>query len=88
MNPNIPAKCNGCGAPLLLENLFCDDGCPCNTPRGVNFKPQSCAVCRVDDCAKPGHRLAELFGEPPASIEDGRLTAFLKAERDHLDERE
>ena len=36
MNLNIPKKCNGCGRPLLLENLDGDDGCPCNTPRGVN----------------------------------------------------
>jgi hypothetical protein len=61
MNPTIPAKCNGCGNPLLLENLFVDDGCPCNTPRGVNFKPAPCAC--GDECVKPGHRLVALFGE-------------------------
>lgn len=63
MNPNIPLKCNGCGATLLLESLFVDDGCPCNTPRGVNFNPQACATCKVKDCVKPGHRLVQLFGE-------------------------
>jgi hypothetical protein len=60
-NPNIPEKCNGCGRPLLLANLYCDDGCPCNTPRGVNFAPYACAVCGTDNCVKPGHRLHELF---------------------------
>lgn len=62
-NPNIPTKCNGCGAPLLLEHLYVDDGCPCNTPRGVNFKPMACPTCKTDNCVKPGHRLPLLFGE-------------------------
>jgi hypothetical protein len=63
-NSNIPEKCNGCGQPLLLENLFVDDGCPCNNARGVNLKPKPCEICRVEDCVKPGHRLPELFGFP------------------------
>jgi len=62
MNPNIPEKCNGCGKPLFLENLFVDDGCPCNTPRGINFKPFRCTLCKEDVCVKPAHRLTELFG--------------------------
>lgn len=62
MNPNIPVLCNGCGLPLLLENLYVDDGCPCNTPRGVNFKPLPCPICKMDNCVKPGHRLETLFG--------------------------
>ncbi len=64
MNPNIPEKCNGCGQPLLLEHLFVDDGCPCNTPRGVNFPPLACTACRVEDCVKPSHRIVRLFGGP------------------------
>lgn len=66
MNPHIPIACNGCGQQLLLANLYCDDGCPCNSPRGVNFRPQDCGRCGVDNCVKPGHRLAALFGVPPA----------------------
>jgi hypothetical protein len=31
-NPN----CLGCGKPLLIENAWMTDGCPCNTPLGVN----------------------------------------------------
>lgn len=31
-----PAPCYGCGKPLLVENAGVYDGCPCNTPRGVN----------------------------------------------------
>jgi len=70
MNPNIPEKCKGCGAPLLLENLFTDDGCPCNTPRGINFKPKPCKLCQVDNCVKPGHRLYELFQTPGLPVPD------------------
>jgi hypothetical protein len=28
--------CLGCGKPLLVENAWMFDGCPCNEPRGVN----------------------------------------------------
>lgn len=31
-NPN----CCGCGKPLEIDNAWMEDGCPCNTPRGVN----------------------------------------------------
>jgi hypothetical protein len=63
MNPNIPEKCNGCDKPILLENLYVDDGCRCNTMRGINFEPMSCNICKTEDCVKPGHRLFILFGE-------------------------
>ena len=58
----IPEKCNGCGKPLLLENLYVEDGCPCNTPKGVNIQPRGCATCGKP-CSRPGHRLLELFGD-------------------------
>lgn len=63
MNPNIPQHCNGCTKPLLLESLYVDDGCVCSFPRGINFKPQVCTICKVSNCVKPGHRLQSLFGE-------------------------
>lgn len=28
--------CRGCGSPLLLENAWMTDGCPCNSELGVN----------------------------------------------------
>jgi hypothetical protein len=28
--------CNGCGSPLRPENAWMTDGCPCNSPAGVN----------------------------------------------------
>jgi len=58
---SIPTTCRACGAPLLLASLFVDDACPCNSPKGVNFKPQWCEVCK-EECVKPGHRLTALFG--------------------------
>jgi hypothetical protein len=82
---SIPEKCNGCGKPLLLENLYCDDGCPCNTPRGVNFTPKPCAICDTvivlellgAGCVKPGHRLAELYEQRIKEIES-LLRAWLE----------
>jgi hypothetical protein len=53
----IPERCSACGEPILMANLHVDDGCPCNSPRGVNFPPTRCGICNVDDCVKPGHRL-------------------------------
>ena len=64
-------SCHGCGKALLMENLFCDDGCPCNSARGINLTPKPCSYCGTDNCVKPGHRLAELFGiegRPAAEI--------------------
>lgn len=32
----VGEKCRGCGERLLPENTWMEDGCPCNSPRGVN----------------------------------------------------
>lgn len=29
-------NCLGCGKPLLQKNAWMSDGCPCNSPLGVN----------------------------------------------------
>jgi hypothetical protein len=34
--PYSDPNCKGCGKPLLVENAWMTDGCPCNTPLGVN----------------------------------------------------
>lgn len=34
--PVAKPNCNGCGKPLLIENAWMTDGCPCNTPLGIN----------------------------------------------------
>lgn len=33
---DLPKQCGGCGKPLLPENAWMEDGCPCNSPKGVN----------------------------------------------------
>lgn len=34
--PIVEPNCKGCGKPLLLENAWMTDGCPCNSTLGVN----------------------------------------------------
>jgi hypothetical protein len=34
--PYAEPNCRGCGKPLLVENAWVTDGCPCNSPLGVN----------------------------------------------------
>lgn len=53
----LPKECNACGQTLLLKHLLVDDGCPCNSPRGVNMTPQHCDLCRTDNCVKPAHHI-------------------------------
>ncbi len=65
----LPDNCHHCGAPLLLKNLYVDDGCPCNSGRGVNLAPRECRVCLTANCVKPGHRLMALFG-PNVGLKD------------------
>lgn len=58
MMVSFPKTCNACGQPLLLENVFCEDGCPCNSPRGVNVPVRDCSFC-MTECARPAHRIIE-----------------------------
>lgn len=32
----VEKNCKGCGNPLVTENAWMTDGCPCNSPLGVN----------------------------------------------------
>lgn len=32
----VEQPCRGCGKALVVENAWMEDGCPCNTPAGVN----------------------------------------------------
>ena len=34
--PFADPNCKGCNKPLTLENAWSTDGCPCNSPLGVN----------------------------------------------------
>lgn len=44
-------KCRGCGKDLLPENEnLCADGCPCNSPRGINHGLVPKHVCTCTEC--------------------------------------
>ena len=34
--PDVSPDCKGCGQPLMIANAWMTDGCPCNSPLGVN----------------------------------------------------
>jgi hypothetical protein len=34
--PNVDPNCKGCGKPMVIENAWMTDGCPCNHPLGIN----------------------------------------------------
>lgn len=34
--PDKRDECRGCGKPLIVENAWMADGCPCNSALGVN----------------------------------------------------
>jgi hypothetical protein len=57
MNQTDHSKCNGCDAPLdLKKNLRIADGCPCNSPRGINHGrvPTLTCCCLTCDPAETG----------------------------------
>lgn len=46
-NPVYKPRCNGCGLPLKGHVA---DGCPCNSPRGINHGIVPKHVCTCDEC--------------------------------------
>ncbi len=56
--PRVPwPLCRGCGKPLLSENnVWCADGCPCNSRRGINhgIVPKDTCTCVECDPAQTG----------------------------------
>ena len=83
---------------IVPSNALVDDGCPCNTPRGVNITPQPCSLCRTDNCVKPAHAAlggsehvvdAALYRSACDSVEEWKaraLEAEQALERIRLDE--
>lgn len=51
--PRPTAVCRACGEPLVPENSRVADGCPCNSPRGVNHGLVPAGVCACDSCLLP-----------------------------------
>ncbi len=45
-----PAACQACGEALLPENKRIADGCPCNSPRGINHGLVAKNTCTCIDC--------------------------------------
>lgn len=44
--------CRGCGKDLLPDNAWMEDGCPCNSPKGINEVPSEAwksRMSQVDD---------------------------------------
>ena len=50
--------CRGCGKPLLAKNYRIADGCPCNSPRGVNHGVVPTLTCTCS--ARGDHQDAAL----------------------------
>lgn len=48
--------CRGCGKSLVPENQCIADGCPCNSPRGINhgLVPVLTCTCPICDPAQTG----------------------------------
>jgi hypothetical protein len=42
--------CRGCGEFLDFKNISMADGCPCNSPRGVNHGIVMKSVCTCSEC--------------------------------------
>ncbi len=49
-----PKPCNGCGKPLDPTARRIADGCPCNSPRGVNHGLVKRETCPCVEC-DPAH---------------------------------
>ncbi len=47
-------ECRGCERPLLKANRNMADGCPCNSPRGINHGLVPPETCTCDNCDPKG----------------------------------
>jgi hypothetical protein len=62
--------CAGCGQPLVAENAWMEDGCPCNSPAGCNDGNQQISEWRREAQQKAAHELARLKSETAQAIAD------------------
>lgn len=60
-------RCKGCGKELLAENCWMQDGCPCNTPRGVNDGNQQISDWRQEREQKASYEIEKLSTELAAA---------------------
>lgn len=55
--------CRGCGKPLLKENAWMVDGCPCNSRKGCNDGNQIVSEWRAEEGNTLRHRVEQLEAE-------------------------
>ena len=70
-NHDIGFCCQGCRTPLDFSNRRIADGCPCNSPRGVNhgLVPKNTCTCLECDPAQTGG--TRITAETIAELENG-----------------
>jgi len=51
---DTPPLCRACGQPIQPEDRGLADGCPCNSPRGVNHGLVPTHVCTCPECDPAG----------------------------------
>ena len=61
-----PPRCRGCIRFLKPENATMADGCPCNSPRGINhgLVPSEVCCCKVCDPTETGASRQRPQAEP------------------------
>ena len=70
--PKADPNCAGCGKPLLIENAWMTDGCPCNTPLGVNNENETRWRLLMQLQQKQSFAWAELIAAADALLGDVR----------------
>lgn len=61
--PIIEPNCMGCGKPLLVENAWMTDGCPCNSVLGVNNRNETRWRLLMELQQSQANSMAELLRE-------------------------
>lgn len=67
--PSVAMTCNGCGKPLLPENAWMTDGCPCNSAFGCNSPAQAEGgeALAAFKAAADIEAVTPIYNAPPAS---------------------
>lgn len=77
--PEANDKCRGCGNPLLIENAWMTDGCPCNSPLGINSMNETrwrLLMRLQQQQAREIERF--LVGDAPTTRGDGSMADFIE----------
>ena len=75
--PIVNSKCMGCQKPLLLENAWMADGCPCNSSLGVNNQNEYRWRLLMQLQQQQSYELSQYkLGEEPGESTPGDVTPF------------